>query len=81
VFIDTKRLRIVFNLAISQRDSENYYDFIGSSADQIRTNLVEFFTNHIQDKFPSTDFVVDIYRKDSVRIYFRIYHCQKFIFL
>ncbi len=72
MLIDTKRLEIVFNLAISQRDSENYYDFIGSSADQIRMNLVEFFTNHIQDKFPSTDFVVDIYRKDSVRISFHL---------
>jgi hypothetical protein len=57
-------------LAISQRDSENYYDFIGSSADEIRENLTEFFNNHIQNKFPSPDFVVDIYRKDSVSIFF-----------
>jgi len=56
-------------IAISQRDSENYYNFIGSTADEILLNLVEFFNNHIQNKFPSIDFVVDIYRKDSNKLY------------
>lgn len=55
-------------IAICQRDSENYYEFIRLSSDQILTNLVEFFNNHIRNKFPSNDFVVDIYRKDSVSI-------------
>jgi len=55
-------------LGISQRDSENYYDFIGPVSDQIVNDLIGFFNNHIQNKFPSADFVVDIYRKDSVRI-------------
>ncbi|CAF0883297.1 unnamed protein product [Rotaria sp. Silwood1] len=56
-------------IAISQRDSENYYDFIEPSANQIMTNIVEFFNTHIQNKFPSVDFVVDIYRKDSNKLY------------
>jgi hypothetical protein len=57
-------------IGISQRDSENYYDFIGPIADEIVSNLVGFFNNHIQYKFPSNYFVVDIYRKDAVRILF-----------
>lgn len=61
---------ILFYLAICQRDSENYYDFIGLSADQIPSNLIEFFNNHIQNKFLSKDFVIDIYRKDSVSYFF-----------
>ncbi|CAF1255537.1 unnamed protein product [Rotaria sordida] len=56
-------------IAISQRDSENYYEFIEPVADQIITNIVEFFNTHIQNKFPSGDYVVDIYRKDSNKLY------------
>ncbi|CAF3839508.1 unnamed protein product [Rotaria magnacalcarata] len=56
-------------IAISQRDSENYYEFIGATADQIVSNIVAFFHNNIQNKFPSTDFVIDIYRKDSNKLY------------
>ncbi|CAF4433916.1 unnamed protein product [Rotaria socialis] len=56
-------------VAISQRDSENYYEFIGATADQIVSNIVAFFHNNIQNKFPSTDFVIDIYRKDSNKLY------------
>lgn len=59
-------------LAISQRDNENYYDYIGPISDQIVTNLLDFFHIHIQNKFPSVDFVIDIYRKDSVSIVFLI---------
>ncbi|CAF4139937.1 unnamed protein product [Adineta steineri] len=56
-------------IGISQRDSENYYEFIGSSADQIRDNIIEFFNRNIQNKFPSIDFVIDIYRKNSNKLY------------
>ena len=56
------------NSAISQRDCENYYQFMNSNADQIVEDLIEFFKKHIQDQFFSADFVVDIYRKESVSI-------------
>lgn len=56
-------------IAISQRDSENYYEFIRHSTDEIQRNILEFFTNHIQNKFLSKDFVVDIYRKDANKLY------------
>ena len=61
----TRHLAFVV-LAISQRDGENYYPYIGQAADQIVANIMSFFRNHIQNRFLSTDFVVDIYRKDSV---------------
>ncbi|UJR21028.1 hypothetical protein I4U23_024128 [Adineta vaga] len=56
-------------IGISQRDSENYYDFIDKTADHILDDLVQFFKAHIQNKFLSVDFVVDIYRKDSNKLY------------
>nr|ACI90369.1 cell division cycle protein 123-like protein [Philodina roseola] len=56
-------------IAISQRDCENFYSHIGSAAEEIRTNLCEFFTEKIQKKFFSSDFIVDIYRKDADRLY------------
>jgi hypothetical protein len=70
VFIHTNVSEKNFSfVAISQRDSENYYDFIGPIADEIVANIVGFFNNHIQNKFLSDKFVVDIYRKDSVRFF------------
>jgi hypothetical protein len=53
-------------LAICQRDSENYYPFIGQTAVDIVRSVLAFFNVHIQNQFLSTDFIVDIYRKDSV---------------
>lgn len=55
---------------ISQRDSENYYEFINATSDEIISNITEFFNAHIQNKFPSADFVVDIYRQNTVNIQF-----------
>ena len=63
-------------LAITQRDGENYYPYIGQAADEIVASLVSFFRDHIQNKFPSTDFVVDIYRKESVSISVMFY-CRR----
>ena len=59
-------ISINFIIGISQRDSENYYEFIASTADEIIANLLEFFNTYIQNKFLSADFVVDIYRKNAV---------------
>ena len=53
-------------VGVCQRDSENYYDYIDKAADEILSGLTQFFNMNIKDKFPSADFVVDIYRKDSV---------------
>ena len=69
-FICSEKLfSFIWFLAITQRDSENYYDFIEPIAEQIMNDINDFFIAHIQYKFPSTDFVVDIYRKDVVRTF------------
>lgn len=64
VFVKNNRI-----IGICQRDCENFYQHIRTSIDEIRTNIWDFFVETIQNKFPSADFIVDIYRKDADRLY------------
>ncbi|TMS02807.1 Cell division cycle protein 123-like protein, partial [Larimichthys crocea] len=49
-------------IAISQRDYTQYYQHILKQEEQICHAIQEFFSQHIQYKFPDEDFVFDVYR-------------------
>jgi len=55
-------------IAVSQRDDSSFYDHILKQEESIRRDIITFFREHIQDKFPSENYVFDVIRsrKDKV---------------
>ncbi|XP_061570296.1 cell division cycle protein 123 homolog [Cololabis saira] len=56
-------------IAISQRDYTQYYQHILKQEEHIRQAVQEFFSQHIQYKFPDEDFVFDVYRDSQGRVW------------
>lgn len=54
--------------AISQRNSTIYYEHIHKQQDQILSDIKMFYEHCIEFKFPSQNYVFDIYRKDEGKI-------------
>lgn len=55
-------------IGICQRDYTNYYDYIVNKKTQICQDIVSFFKENIYKKFPSNNYVFDVYlpSKDTV---------------
>ena len=55
-------------IGLCQRDNTNYYDHIEDQEDSIVQDVVSFYREHIEDRFPSPSFVFDVIRskKDKV---------------
>uniref|UniRef100_A0A8C2ATW2 Translation initiation factor eIF2 assembly protein n=1 Tax=Cyprinus carpio TaxID=7962 RepID=A0A8C2ATW2_CYPCA len=56
-------------IAISQRDYTQHYQHIAKQEDSISSAILEFFSDHIQYQFPDEDFVLDVYRDSSGRVW------------
>merc|ERR1712107_500684 len=56
-FVLNKRLT-----AISQRDDASFYDHIPKQEESIKRDIITFFNEHIQPKFPSDSYVFDVIR-------------------
>uniref|UniRef100_A0A9J8B765 Translation initiation factor eIF2 assembly protein n=1 Tax=Cyprinus carpio carpio TaxID=630221 RepID=A0A9J8B765_CYPCA len=56
-------------IAISQRDYTQHYQHIAKQEDSISSAILEFFRDHIQYQFPDEDFVLDVYRDSSGRVW------------
>ncbi|XP_022670407.1 cell division cycle protein 123 homolog [Varroa destructor] len=56
--------------AISQREISQYYGYIIEQRDQIVNDVMSFFKEYIQDRFPLENYTFDVYRsrKDYVRL-------------
>ncbi|KAJ8302131.1 hypothetical protein KUTeg_021118 [Tegillarca granosa] len=52
--------------AVSQRNSTIYYEHIHKQQDQILSDIKTFYEHCIEFKFPSQNYVFDIYRKDEI---------------
>ncbi|KAI9146502.1 D123-domain-containing protein [Paraphysoderma sedebokerense] len=48
-------------LAISQRDSSNYYSFLQEIRDDIESAISEFFLRQVRGKFSNANYVFDVY--------------------
>jgi len=55
-------------VAVSQRDNTNYYDYIARQEASIKQDILTFFREHIEQKFPCDNYVFDVIRsrKDKV---------------
>ncbi|XP_030071981.1 translation initiation factor eIF2 assembly protein isoform X1 [Microcaecilia unicolor] len=56
-------------IAISQRDYTQHYEHICKQREEICRSIQDFFRKHIQYKFLDEDFVFDIYRDSSGRVW------------
>uniref|UniRef100_A0A671SJV3 Translation initiation factor eIF2 assembly protein n=1 Tax=Sinocyclocheilus anshuiensis TaxID=1608454 RepID=A0A671SJV3_9TELE len=56
-------------IAISQRDYTQHYQHIAKQEASISSSILEFFRDHIQYQFPDEDFVLDVYRDSSGRVW------------
>uniref|UniRef100_A0A8C2DJK2 Translation initiation factor eIF2 assembly protein n=1 Tax=Cyprinus carpio TaxID=7962 RepID=A0A8C2DJK2_CYPCA len=52
-----------------QRDYTQHYQHIAKQEDSISSAILEFFRDHIQYQFPDEDFVLDVYRDSSGRVW------------
>ncbi|XP_001641838.2 cell division cycle protein 123 homolog [Nematostella vectensis] len=49
-------------VAISQRDISNYYHFLAENEDEICADILNFYESKIEEKFPDTSYVFDVYK-------------------
>ncbi|XP_045441716.1 cell division cycle protein 123 homolog isoform X3 [Pipistrellus kuhlii] len=56
-------------IGISQRDYTQYYDHISKQKEEICRCIQDFFKKHIQYKFLDEDFVFDIYRDSTGKVW------------
>ncbi|XP_008314381.1 translation initiation factor eIF2 assembly protein [Cynoglossus semilaevis] len=56
-------------IAISQRDYTQFYQHILKQEQQIRQALQDFFSQHVQFRFPGEDFVLDVYRDSNGKVW------------
>uniref|UniRef100_A0A9J8BWZ0 Translation initiation factor eIF2 assembly protein n=2 Tax=Cyprinus carpio TaxID=7962 RepID=A0A9J8BWZ0_CYPCA len=56
-------------IAISQRDYTQHYQHIAKQEASISSSILGFFRDHIQYRFPDEDFVLDVYRDSSGRVW------------
>eukprot|EP01122_Echinamoeba_exundans_P016938 TRINITY_DN8749_c0_g1_i1.p1 TRINITY_DN8749_c0_g1~~TRINITY_DN8749_c0_g1_i1.p1 ORF type:complete len:331 (+),score=56.01 TRINITY_DN8749_c0_g1_i1:152-1144(+) len=54
-------------IAICQRD-RTFYRFLLEMRRSIRDRIVTFFQNHIKDKFPLNDYVIDVYLQGKSKV-------------
>ncbi|KAJ3190461.1 hypothetical protein HDU85_000759 [Gaertneriomyces sp. JEL0708] len=48
-------------VAITQRDTSNYYDFLPPMKEELKQKIVEFYENKVKNQFPDKDYVFDVY--------------------
>ncbi|XP_075868254.1 translation initiation factor eIF2 assembly protein isoform X3 [Nelusetta ayraudi] len=56
-------------IAISQRDYTQYYQHILKQEEQLCQAVQDFFSQHVQYKFPDEDFVFDVYRDSQGKVW------------
>ncbi|KAI7791947.1 cell division cycle protein 123 homolog [Triplophysa rosa] len=56
-------------IAICQRDYTQHYQHIAKQEANVSSSILEFFRDHIQYKFPDEDFVLDVYRDSTGRVW------------
>ncbi len=56
-------------IAVCQRDSANFYPHLLEARDSLSDVIDSFFLCNIKDKFPSPDFVMDIYVDQKLRVW------------
>ncbi|XP_051544769.1 cell division cycle protein 123 homolog [Myxocyprinus asiaticus] len=56
-------------IAICQRDYTQHYQHIAKQEASICSSVLLFFRDHIQYQFPDEDFVMDVYRDSSGRVW------------
>lgn len=64
-FVRDRRL-----VGISQRETSQTYSYIAEQKDQIISDIVSFFNEYIENRFPLDNYAVDVFRsqKDYVRL-------------
>ncbi|XP_026778440.3 cell division cycle protein 123 homolog isoform X1 [Pangasianodon hypophthalmus] len=56
-------------IGISQRDYTQHYQHISKQEASISSSIQQFFREHIQHQFPNDDFVLDVYRDSTGRVW------------
>jgi len=56
-------------IALCQRHANSFYHFIPPNSEDIVKDIMQFYNRAIKGKYPDSDFVFDVYRKDKDKVY------------